>query len=211
MFNNSKNVAVLSGAAILFAVAGSASAQITQPLGNGWQVTIFDPANVFIDVVTSTPNEIQLRKRATVVGLTDEGIPRPIVINFQQIASSTVTAPRISILSETISNQSGVDWFAYRNSLVQSSRVVFNQTLSDLNPAPYLDTTYTPDSREVQYDNGVVANGATWNAVGQNGLVIDITLGQVPVIFVLKEIPVPTPGSMVLAGAGLLFAARRRR
>lgn len=211
MFKNSKNVAVLAGAALSLAAAGTASAQLTQPLGNGWQVTIFDPANVTILVDSSTPQEIRLRKRATVTGVTDEGIPRPIVLNFQQIAPSASTAPRISIIEETISNQSGVDWIAYRNSLLQSSRVMFNPMLTDLNPAPYTTTTYTPDFREVQYDGGVVPNNSVWSATGANGLVIDINLGSVPVIFVLKEIPVPTPGALALAGVGGLIATRRRR
>ncbi len=217
MSNFTKTVAI--SAAALLAAAGVASADpIIQQLGGGWQVTIFDPANVSIEV--NNPNTIErdgqvvITKRATVSQLTDEGVPAPIVIVFQQISPDAGTVPRIAITEEVINNQTGQLWTAYRQVLAQSGRATFNQAASaGFSIDPYLFSSYNVFNDSVLYSGGPgVPSGGTFNPGRTSGeLVIDIDLSAAPVLFALKEIPVPTPaGASVLALAGLVATRRRR-
>ena len=187
---------------------------ITQDLGGGWSVTIFNPAAVSVTPLGLFEGRLVLTKVATVFGTTDEGIPTPIVLQFSQNAPSQLTAPQIGIAFENITNQSGVNWTSYTQALLQSSRVSFNQPASaGFAIAPYTTTTYNAGvgATEVTYAGGVVLNGETWNGGGGNPTVIDINLGVTPTIFTLKEIPLPTPGSAMIFGIAGLVAARRKR
>lgn len=210
-----------TGATALLAVAGLASADpITQQLGGGWQVTIFDPANVSIEV--NNPNTIFqdgrliITKRATVSTLTDEGVPTPIVLVFQQVSEDALTIPRIAITEEVISNQTGQLWTAYRQVLAQSGNVTFNAALSaGFSINPFVFESYNVFADSVIYSGGPgVPSGGVFNPGNANGeLVIDAALGNVtqPITFALKEIPIPTPGAAALLTVAGIAAFRRRR
>lgn len=219
--SNFKNIISTGAAAALLAAAGVASADpVVQSLGGGWQVTIFDPANVSIEV--NNPNTLErdgrliITKRATVSTLTDEGVPTPIVLVFQQIAADAGTLPRIDITEEVINNQTGQLWTAYRQVLAQSGHVTFNQALSaGFSINPYIFANYNVFSDSVIYSGGPgVPSGGTFNPGNTAGeLVIDIDLAgaTAPVTFALKELPVPTPGTAGLVILGAAAALRRRR
>jgi len=216
---NSRNIAGILSVATVLAAAGMASADpVIQDLGGGWQVTIFDPANVQIEVNNSgsifQDGQLVITKRATVNSLTDEGVPTPIVLVFQQIAPDALTIPRIAITEEVINNQTGQLWTAYRQVLAQSSRATFNQALSaGFSIDPYLFANYNVFSDSVLYSGGTgVPSGGTFNPGFTAGeLVIDIDLSAAPVLFALKEIPIPTPGTVGLMALAGIAAARRRR
>lgn len=219
MSKNSRNIAGALSVATLLATAGIASADpVIQSLGGGWQVTIFDPANVQIEVNNPgsifADGQLVITKRATVSQLTDEGVPAPIVLIFQQIAADANTIPRIAITEEVINNQTGQLWTGYRQVLAQTSRATFNQALSaNFSIDPYLFANYNVFSDSVLYSGGTgVPSGGTFNPGNTSGeLVIDIDLSSSPVLFALKEIPIPTPGSMGLLALAGIAAARRRR
>lgn len=206
-------IAVVS-AATLLAAAGAASAQVTQDLGGGWSVTIFNPSAVSVTSQGVFNNQLILTKVATVFGTTDEGIPTPIVLQFSQNLPSAQTVPQIGIAFENITNQSGTAWTSYQQILALSSRVSFNQAASaGFSTLPFTNTTYNAatGATQVTYDGGVVPNGSTWNGGGGNPIVIDIALAQTPTVFTLKEVPLPTPGAAAVATLGGLLAARRKR
>ena len=208
------NTLIAAGLALAAASAASAVDPVTQDLGGGWSVTIFNPAAVSVTTLGIQGSQLVLTKVATVFGTTDEGIPTPIVLQFSQNAPSQLTTPQIGIAFENITNQSGVAWTSYTQALLQSSRVSFNQAASaGFAIAPYTTTAYNAGvgATEVTYSGGVVLNGQTWNAGQGNPTVIDINLGQTPTIFTLKEIPLPTPGSAAIFGLAGLVAARRKR
>ncbi len=210
---------ILTGAASLLALAGTVSADpVIQSLGGGWQVTIFDPANVSIEVnnadTIGRDGRLIITKRATVSTLTDEGVPTPIVLIFQQISPDAGTVPRIDITEEVISNQTGQLWTAYRQVLAQSGHVTFNQPLSaGFSINPFVFTNYNVQSDSVTYSGGPgVPSGGVFNPGNTAGeLVIDIDLAAGPVTFALKEMPVPTPGTAGLLALGGIVAFRRRR
>lgn len=218
--SNAQNI-MTTGAAALLIAAGIASADpIVQQLGGGWQVTIFDPANVSIEV--NNPNTILqdgrliITKRATVSTLTDEGVPTPIVLVFQQIADDAGTIPRIAITEEVISNQTGQLWTAYRQVLAQSGNVTFNQALSaGFSINPYVFENYNIFADSVIYSGGPgVPSGGVFNPGNVSGeLVIDANLAAVagPITFALKEIPIPTPGAAGVLMLSGIAALRRRR
>ncbi|MGD9689813.1 MAG: hypothetical protein AB7K52_09190 [Phycisphaerales bacterium] len=218
--STTKNIMIATGAAALLAAAGVSSADpIIQNLGGGWQVTIFDPDNVSIEVnnagTIGADGRLIITKRATVSRLSSEGVPDPIVLVFQQIAPDAGTVPRIDITEEVINNQTGQLWTAYRQVLAQSGHVTFNQALSaGFSIDPFLFTNYTVTSDSVIYSGGSgVPSGGTFNPGNTAGeLVIDIDLAApVPVTFALKEIPIPSPGAVSVLALGVLAAARRRR
>lgn len=196
---------------------GAAFAQPTSVDAGGWRITVFDPPNVAVEAFVSETGRLFISKFATVIGTIEGGVPSPIVLNFQQIAPDAVTSDKIVIASEQITNQSGVDWNLYRQELVGSSFVQWNAAESSgWNPAPFTSNNFWSNNgltlNVVDHTGGgVVANGATWQP-SQN-LVIDANLqgSQFPIIFSLKEIPVPTPGSVALSGLAVLAIARRRR
>jgi hypothetical protein len=210
------NLSIMTlGAAGALALSAPAFAQTTTVLPGGWSVTTFDP-NVTIAAVGFGDGVLFITKTATVVGTIEGGVPTPIVATFQQTSPNAVM--NIAIVGETITNQSGVDWTAYRQTLLLSSRVGFNQAFSGgFNPAPFTTNTYSAPNAvgftEVRHADGVVPNGSTWTPPGPNGgpLWISVQPGNLPVTFTLKEIPVPTPGSVALAGLAGLAAFRRRR
>lgn len=212
--SRNRNNLILAAAGLALAASAAQAQPVTQDLGGGWSVTIFNPAAVSVTALGVFGNQLVLTKVATVFGTTDEGIPTPIVLQFSQNAPNASTAPQIGIAFENITNQSGVDWTSYTQALLMSSRVTFNQAASAaFATAPYTTTTYNDAlaATEVTYSGGTVFNGQAWNAGGGNPLVIDVALGQTPTVFTLKEIPLPTPGSAAIIGIAGLVAARRKR
>lgn len=209
-------MAALNNGAFLMLAAGlaaGASAQTSIEAG-GWRITTFTSGAT---ITAAFDGPLFITKVATVVGTIEEGVPSPIVVNFQQIGADAVTAAQIVIVSESITNNSGVDWNQYRQQLLGSSFVQWNAGASaGWNPAPFVTNAFwstnglTTDVVD-HLGGGVVANGSTWTP-SQN-LVIDADLqgSQFPIIFSLKEIPLPTPGTAALTALAGLAAFRRRR
>jgi hypothetical protein len=206
----------LISAAFALTVTAAANAALVLNLGGGWQATIQDDVNVdlAVDFVSIQDNILVIEKFANFISIDPfTGMPMPIAISFNQIASDAQTVSKIVITDEIIANNTGLDWVAFRNEILGGS-ATFNQAQSaSFSINPFTNTTYSAGSDSVTYDGGVISSGTIW-APGtlSGGLVIDIDLsGDSPVKFILKEIPmVPAPAGLALLGAAALGARRRR-
>jgi hypothetical protein len=184
-------------------------------LGCGWQVTIFD--SDVADVVTDfcDPDILVVEKAAEFIEIDPDTMqPAPINLLFTQILPDAQTAPRIIITTEIILNNTGQDWTSFRNLLLDSGQVMFNQPLSaSFSISPFTTRTYNGGSTEVTFAGGVVPDGSVWTpGLASGGLVIDVELGRTtPVSFTLKELPIPEPSSGLLVLAGALVLRKLRR
>jgi hypothetical protein len=207
---NARNIMLIVAAG---AAASIANAQTSVDAG-GWRITTFSP-NVAVEV-NFVDGGLFITKRATVVGTIEGGIPAPIVVNFQQIAPDALTESNIVIVQEVISNQSGVDWDLYRQELAGSAFVAWDPANSaGWNPAPFTSNNYWSNNgltlNVVDHSGGVVPNNTVWNPSQNLAIAANIGQANFPVVFSLKEIPLPTPGAIALAGLAGLAVARRRR
>ena len=208
----------IASGAIIALIAGSASAGTIVSLGQGWEAEIFEPVpgtvSLFVD--PSPAGTLVIQKFAEFIANDPfTGAPAPVLIQFRQIASDANTATRIVINDELIKNSTGQNWSAFQMALLDGGNAVWNQALSagfSINP-PFTTTTYSPDSTVVTFAGGSLAAGATWApGIANGGMVIDINLaGDNPMVFNLKEVAIPAPGSMLVAGVALLGMGRRRR
>lgn len=192
----------------------ASAGEIVKNLGGGWQVTIFDPDTA--DVVTDFVNDdiLVVEKAAEFIDIDpDTEQPEPINLLFTQIAPDAQTVTRIILTDEIILNSTGQNWTSFRNILIDSGQVMFNQAASaTFSIAPFTTRTYNGSSTEVEFAGGVVPAGGVWTpGLDSGGLVIDIDLdAPTPVSFTLKELPVPEPTSALLVLGGALAMIRCR-
>lgn len=201
--------------AVVLTIVPAANAVLVLNLGGGWQATIADDVNVDIEVdfVSLPDNVLSIEKFAKFITVDPfTGMPTPVSIVFNQIAPDAETVSRIVISQETIANNTGLDWVAFRNEIL-GGVATFNQAESaTFSINPFTNRTYSASSDAVTFDGGVVTAGSVWTPGFDAGdLVIDIDLsGDSPAKFVLKELP-QVPGPAGLAVLGLLGLARARR
>ena len=200
---------------------------------SGWNITVGSPGvidliadAIFIPGINGQPGTVVVQKFAefrTIDPFT--GLPQPLTITFSQDPNFTdaQTASRIVITDEYITNSSGQHWSAFQMALLPSSgAAAFNPALSagfsTMNGSPppvgFTNTAFSLNNTVVTFSGGPgVAPGRTWTpGLTAGGLVIDVDLSSPnPVVFSLKEIPLPTPGAAALLGLGGLMVSRRRR
>lgn len=199
----------------LLASAGDVSASFIIPLGGGWEAVIDDPG-VFL-VVDHVGDDVIVIEKMVIFDDIDPftGMPAARHIAFRQVGEDIETVSRIVITDATIFNNTGLPWGGFREILV-GDNVVFNPVESaDFSIDPFTERTYLSGNQEVLFSGGTVAPGDVWfPGAAAGGLVIDIDLsGPAHVKFLLKELPVPTPGTialLVIAGMVGLRTGRRR-
>ncbi len=210
------SAAVLALGVAVTVVGPVAADPIIRNLGGGWQATILNPeVSDLVGVGYDSEDRVLSVRKTAVFDAIDEftELPVPISIIFTQIAADPNSATRIAIVDENITNNTGVAWPSFRNTLIDGGQVAFNQPLSaGFSIAPYTTRSYNGASTEVTFAGGVVPNGGVWTPGLPDGeLVIDVSLANSnPVTFSLKELPTPEPGTL---SALLLSAAvmlRRR-
>ena len=211
-------------AALVAGVAGSAaSADVVRDLGGGWQVIIADEIADQIDIVADgfvTVDGVrtlviekfaEFRSYDPLTGLFG-GLP----VQFRQVGADADTATRIIITDEALYNNTSQAWTGFRMQLIDSGQAGFDPAAtfaSGFSIGPFTTTTYSAGNTQVDFGGGVVPAGGIWYpGLGSGGLVINVNLSnQNPVVFTLKETPVPTPGAAALLGLGGLALSRRRR
>ena len=190
--------------------ASSAYGDITIPLGGGWQAQVPSLAQVSINVdsVTAEFVAIELSKDFTEPY---DGIGFPgLSILFTQVAGDAVTAPRIVILDESVTNLTGTDWTDYHMQINSGGEVEFDIAASlGFSMAPFTTVALTPTTLDAS--GGVVFNNSSFfPGAGPGELVMLADLSGDPVTFELEEFPTPEPATLAMLLLGLGCLARRR-
>lgn len=202
--------ATLATAVMAAAMTGAAYADpFTKDLGGGWSVTIFAPdtVDVAVDFVSLTEGVLVIEKTAQFFDLAT------VELEFNQNQEADQTVSRIVITDEVLTNNTGLPWTSFTNSLEDDDPATFNAAASaTFSIAPFVTTDYSPDFRAVKYAGGVVPDGMIWTpGLVSGGLVIDVDVAPRLTSFTLRETPTPEPTTLagLLIGAGLAFARRR--
>jgi MYXO-CTERM domain-containing protein len=200
-------LAAIAGAVIPAAYSG---AEIID-LGAGWQAEFDAPVTLVVTYVDLELRILVAEKFADVANLD------PLDITFTQTSDPTTdvdTADRIIITEATITNDTGVGWISFTDTLI-GDVATFNEAASaGFASSPFDTAVFDPNGHEVVFTGGVLLDGAVWNpGVGPGGLRIDVDLSSnTAASFVLRQqaFPVPTPGSVALLAIGGLLLIRRR-
>lgn len=211
---NTKIFFAVVAAAIL--VTPIAQADIVIDLGGGWQATIFNENQVdlIVDLVDFDQDILVLQKFADFIEIDDKtGLPAALSIAFEQIAPDEATISHILLTDMFLINHTGVNWSSFRDILLGSSAAFDPVASADFSIDPFTQMSFNGDNTEVNFSGGLIADGINWTPGLESGaLYIDIDLSQDdPVAFILKELPVPAPGAIVLLAFPALSANRRRR
>lgn len=204
---------VFSGPVLCLSV--SAQADIIIDLGGGWEATIFsEQVDLVVDFFDFDKDIIVLQKFANFTEIDRRtGLPAPLSIAFAQIAPDDETVSHIVLTDAFIFNNTGVNWSAFREILLGAHVAFDPEASADFSIDPFTTMTFIDDNTEVIFSDGTVLDGTIWTPGADRGaLVINVDLSRDdPVKFVLKELPVPTPGVLALVAGGMLVPHRRRR
>lgn len=234
--------AVTAGSAV---GVGSAQAASLVLGDSGWTASWDDSLNehlsVALDINPVTDDSVLIEKRVTYTSdfVNDRGFIEPVPIIFQQTA---VDAKRLVIITdETITNNTGVDWNAFRMILLQGSTGTDADTRFDpsatgvgtpdgFDISPFTNAVFSNNDQVLDLTGGTVADGETFTP-GQGPNAGELVITALPVnggsglrTFVLKEQPGTAAGPIVipipaaawtglsgLLGLGLYAGARRIR
>lgn len=204
--------------ALLLAAVGTAQAGVVN-IGGGWQASWDSSLDGLVQIVSDgvAGDAVFIEKSIEFTGAFNA-----VPIVFTQIDPNAVS--NIVINDEIISNNSGVDWSAFRMQLIDGGDVAFDQASTassggsgpiGFSISPFTTASFTPDSMQLNIGGGTVPNGTQWFpgsgvSDGQLWMHVNLTPGQNKV-FTLKESYIPTPGAVALFGVAGLAARRRRR
>lgn len=216
----------LGGALLLCAASASQAASIPLTDGSGTSVgwTAMIPDNVASDVslsfVRSEGGTYFFNESINFTKADD-----PIIVSFIRTSAS---APQLAVATETVRNNTGVDWAGYRLFVSSGSDAsgTPNYTLNGSigTPGgfaidPFTTFAFANNSQDLVLGGGVVAAGSTWtpgSATGSGLLVVNS--GANSDHFSLKQIPIPIPlpaaawtGLSSLVGLAVLKSVRRGR
>jgi hypothetical protein len=190
--------------------ASSAYGEII-PLGGGWEAQVADLSQVSIavDAVTAEFVAIEISKDFTEPY---DGIGFPgLSIQFTQVAADAVTSPRIVILDESVTNQTGTDWTDYHMQINAPGNVEFDIAASlGFSMLPFTNRVFTLTTLDA--DTGTVFdNSSFFPGAGPGELVMLADLTGDPVTFELEEFPTPEPATLAMLLIGFGCFVRRRR
>lgn len=207
----------VAGAALALSAGFAANAGTVIDVGGGWEITIISDntlVDVSVDFVSLKDDILVIEKFANFISIDPlTGIPDPLIIAFNQVASDALTVSTIVIADELIFNNSGVDWTAYQNILLGSQATFDPVASAGFDVSPFTSLSFSNGNQIATASGGVVADGDIWTpGLSAGELVINVDLSDnAPAKFLLKEIPVPTPGAIALLGVAGLLGSRRRR
>lgn len=188
----------------------SAYGDITVPLGGGWEATVpnLSQVGINVDSVTAEFVAIEISKDFT-EPFNGIGFPG-LSILFTQVADDAVTAPRIVILDESVTNLTGSDWTDYHMQINSGGDVEFDIAASaGFSMAPFATTILTTTTLDAI--NGVVLNNSSFfPGAGPGELVMLADLSGDAVAFELEEFPTPEPATLAMLLLGLGCLTRRR-
>ncbi len=204
--------------ALLLAAVGTAQAGVVN-IGGGWQASWDSSFDGLVQIVSDgvAGDAVFIEKSIEYTGAFNA-----VPIVFTQIDPNAVS--NIVINDEIITNNSGVDWSAFRMQLIDGGDVAFDPVATagsggagpiGFSISPFTTASFTPDNMQLNIGGGTVMNGTTWfpgsgASDGQLWMHVNLTPGQNKV-FTLKETYIPTPGAVALFGVAGLAAKRRRR
>ena len=195
-------------------------------ISSGWTWDTATPELVNLVFIRAEGSNFFFEKDATITRVSD-----PIVITFNRVST---TASTLVINDETIQNNTGVDWEAFRMELSSGStgggtpNFAFmshdgSPGIGDFNIDPFAQFTFYSNNSGLLLNGGsAVKAGSTWypGANSDTGLAIVANTSTVST-FTLKEFAVPATiiplpaaawtGMSTLLGLGFLGAAKKFR
>ncbi|MFB3892429.1 MAG: PEP-CTERM sorting domain-containing protein [Phycisphaerae bacterium] len=212
--------AVLAGA-VAVALAGTAPAAFVPltlgPTDSGWT---WDNSSMPAGNITVTDINTGASTLTITVSKDFTDIKTPVLLTFQQDLPDAQTMARIIIHSESIKNDTGVNWTAFRWSIFETGTALFDPsasggwTVTPFSPSPgaWQSNNGSPNGALLANGGSGVAAGATWTPTGDLYINVDLTGNSTDnANFTLKELAVPEPGSLCMLALATLFAIGGRR
>jgi hypothetical protein len=225
-----KTMTALMVAGVVFAAGQVEAASTSKVLtGSGWRVHFGNGLNVTLDGVTNDRAEVRIEKIAQFTEPFEGGLGPTLEITFEQVDFDAV--PYIVVDAESVLNQTGTNWGAFRFNLTEATNgsdehVQFDETktFGDDDPFdidPFTNWDFNSDFTELVVGGGTVPNNSVWTPGSGNGageLVIfgaPVSSGTKRAFFFKEQPIIPLPaaawtGLMGLLGVGA-FSKRLRK
>jgi len=207
----------LAVAGVLY-MSGQADAASKLLGDSGWRVHFGNGLNVTLDGVTSDRAEVKVEKIAQFTEPFDRGVGPTLEITFEQVSFDAV--PYIVFDAESVFNQTGQAWSAFRFNLTEATtgsddHVKFDatKTFGDDDPFnidPFTNYNFNSEFTELVVSGGTVPNDSVWTPGSGNGageLVIygaPVSSGTKRAFFFKEQPVIPLPAAAWTGLAGLL-------
>ena len=185
---------------------------------SGWTV---ESGGATLDLLSSDIIDVDLAAKTVTITVAKEfGPPEEFLgmivfpvgtLTFAEVDVNADKIEKIIILSETIDNNTGVDWDYFSWQVRPTAAGEFNIAESSGWSEPSFNSWSFESAHELLASDGWVANGTTFAPAAN--LVIDIhpDTSDNPLAITLKQHVLPEPATMALLVIGGLAVLRRRR